>query len=83
MIDPLILSIAAIILSVGNLYLVLDLYSKLKIIPNLQGLFEVITTILQLLKTKARDEKTKNQLEEAEKLLKQVIEAIYGKEENT
>jgi hypothetical protein len=80
-----IISIVALLLGALNLFLILELYSKLKILPNVDKALEfalVVKRILEIIvpyivKNKELDEN----LQKADKLLNEILEAVYKKED--
>jgi hypothetical protein len=81
-----IISIVALLLGALNLFLILELYSKLKILPNIDKALEfalVIKRILEIITPYIvkENKEVQEKLEKADKLLNEMLEAVYKKED--
>jgi len=80
-----IISIIALLLSALNLFLILELYNKLKILPNIDKALEfalVIKRILEIIVPYIiKNKELEDNLQKADKLLNEILEAVYKKED--
>jgi|GEM_PF-2105175 hypothetical protein len=81
-----IISIVALLLGALNLFLILELYSKLKILPNIDKALEFALIVKRILEIIApyivkENKEVQEKLEKADKLLNEILESVYKKED--
>jgi len=81
-----IISVVALLLGALNLFLILELYSKLKILPNIDKALEFALIVKRILEIIApyivkENKEVQEKLEKADKLLNEILESVYKKED--
>ena len=81
-----IISIVALLLGALNLFLILELYNKLKILPNIDKALEFALIVKRILEIIApyivkENKEVQEKLEKADKLLNEILESVYKKED--